>query len=155
MQGVSLDLGQKSTGIALWHGQELKATLHWEFGAEYMGQDLAQLEHSLTWLAREYELSWVAFEQASVVSYRHAQIQLAMIGIVHLVAHKEGLTIMPIHPSTAKKVLTGSGKAKKGDMVLAAKERYPGFDIHVDDIADAIAVGLAFFTKVELSPVQT
>ena len=73
-----------------------------------------------------------------------------MVGILHKLAYEYDVTIMGVHPSTIKKVLTGNGRAKKPEMVLAARDRYPGLDIHNDDVADAIAVGLAFFTKVEV-----
>ena len=110
-----------------------------------------ELERALTGLFDAEPLEWVAYEHASVANYRHAQIQLAMVGMLHLFAHKHDVTLLGIYPATAKKVLTGSGKAKKPAMLAAARALHPELNIFTDDEADALAVGLAFFSKVELT----
>jgi Holliday junction resolvasome RuvABC endonuclease subunit len=57
--------------------------------------------------------------------------------------------ILSIPISTAKKTLTGNGRADKDAMVTAAKSRFPRFVISSHDIADAIAVGLAALDRIE------
>lgn len=51
-----------------------------------------------------------------------ALTQREMIGVIAAYAHKYGADVIRVSPASAKKALTGSGKAKKPDMVLAAKD---------------------------------
>lgn len=152
MNGVSFDFSRKSTGVVRWNEQEPVETTIWSLPNTYLGEQLSELECALTLEVDGKDVHWLAYEHASVTSFGHASIQLAMVGILHKVAYEYDITILGLHPATIKKVLTGSGRAKKPEMVAAARERYPHLDIPNDDVADALAVGLAFFEKVELTP---
>ena len=61
--------------------------------------------------------------------------------IFEMVAHIEGVRCVEVANGTAKKRLTGSGRAKKPDMVVAAIKQ--GFIVANDHEADACAVALA------------
>lgn len=152
MRGVSFDFSRKSTGVVFWRDQEPVETRVWRLPDTYLGEQLHKLERALTGVLSGEPVEWVAYETASPTNFHFASLQLAMIGILHKVAYEDDITILGIASATAKKVLTGSGRAKKPEMLAAAQERYPHLLIGTDDEADAIAVGLAFFTKVELTP---
>lgn len=64
-----------------------------------------------------------------------------LAGMLELVCLRAAVECAEVQPSIVKKVLTGSGKAKKPDMMKAA--RAMGFDPKVDDEADALGVWLA------------
>lgn len=57
-----------------------------------------------------------------------------------LVAKLRDIRCFEVNVATAKKVLTGNGRAEKADMVIEATRR--GFDVTDDHQADACAVGL-------------
>jgi Holliday junction resolvasome RuvABC endonuclease subunit len=71
----------------------------------------------------------------------------AQKGILHLIAQSLSLDIVGFSPMTVKKVLAGSGKAEKEEMILAAKE-FSKRDIKNHNEADAIGV-LATYLKGE------
>lgn len=55
-------------------------------------------------------------------------------------ARRFKLPIVAIAPATLKKFATGSGKASKGDMILAIRAQ--GFDVKLSDETDAVALAL-------------
>jgi Holliday junction resolvasome RuvABC endonuclease subunit len=72
-------------------------------------------------------------------------------GITHLLAHKHGLKILDVAPTTIKKIITGSGKATKQD-VMKCINTYFNETIIDDNISDAIAlyiIGEAYIKIVE------
>lgn len=71
-----------------------------------------------------------------------------VVGITDLcawnVGHRE---FYEMHPSTIRKLVTGNGKAKKQE-VADALEKYVGPQTYeVDDLSDAVAVGIAWLIK--------
>lgn len=53
-------------------------------------------------------------------------------------AAQHGLEHMSVHSATLKKFATGSGKSSKEEMILKAKEMYPGVELLDDNHADAL-----------------
>lgn len=156
IRGFSFDFSRKATGVVAWRDQQPVKAKVWELPDDYLGVQLSKLERALTRSIKGYNPDWLAYETASPTNFRFASLQLAMIGSLHRLAYDLGdITIMGIAAASAKKTLTGSGRAKKPEMLAAARALYPHLDIATDDIADAIAVGLTFYQKVELSQIQS
>lgn len=79
-------------------------------------------------------------------------MQRELVGILCGMAVEHGWQVKRVYPVTAKKALTGSGKADKGAMVPAAVEKYgvPSAGMPKakrEAIADAIGVALAGVAK--------
>ena len=66
------------------------------------------------------------------------QVLNGLAAIVQLLCGKKGVTHTPVHSSILKKHATGSGRASKGEMLEAAKQRFPDQDIKDDNQADAL-----------------
>lgn len=64
-----------------------------------------------------------------------------LAGMLELVCHRRKVECVEVSVTAVKKVLTGSGAAKKEQMVEAA--RAMGFDPRVEDEADALGVWIA------------
>jgi hypothetical protein len=152
IRGVSLDLGKTLTGLAYWHDRELAWTEEASFKhTETLGQTLAEFG---TWLGLWIKpgVDWIAYEQRMTggqrLGNRHLEIHYGMVGMLHVRAWNMRVPILSIPIGTAKKALTGNGKAEKDAMVAAAKERY-GRHITSHDMADAIAVGIAALDRMQ------
>lgn len=60
-----------------------------------------------------------------------------------------GISYAAVYPSTVKKLVTGSGRAKKPEVIAAVKKRFPMAEVKDDNHADAIAVALWAIEQVE------
>lgn len=58
--------------------------------------------------------------------------------MVRDIVDRAGIPVAVVPPTTLKLYATGSGKAKKTDMITAAVTRYPLADVRTDDEADAL-----------------
>lgn len=146
--GVSLDLSKTNTGIAYWKSGNLAFTRSISFADhDYFGKVI----HSFsTWLREDVRLSrmdWVAYEDVRPVNKYHAELHFGMLGVLAEKCWKIQVPLIGITSGAAKKILAGSGRASKDEMVAAARERYPGVEIRNHDEADAIAVGLGALDK--------
>lgn len=119
-------------------------TLHKAGKKEHPGQRLVRLRQKLFEAYREHRFERIVYEEASYgalngqTSSRHSE----KAGVILLVAAELELQATPIHPTTLKKALTGSGRAKKPDCVRAVAQR-TNIDVGTEfDAADAI--GLLF-----------
>lgn len=84
----------------------------------------------------------VGIEDVWVGPNRQVSINLAKVwGIVFAAVIPYCKNVVSISPSTAKKALTGKGRASKDEVLTLVQERY--YDTDSQDIADAIAVGVA------------
>lgn len=63
-----------------------------------------------------------------------------LAGVLEMLCHDRGIDCREVPPATAKKRLTGSGRAKKPQMILAG--RALGLAIETEDEADALACWL-------------
>jgi Holliday junction resolvasome RuvABC endonuclease subunit len=57
------------------------------------------------------------------------------------------IELCKIQPSTVKKLVTGNGRAKKGEVAEAVKEKFNITDNLADHITDSIAIGYAFLLQ--------
>jgi len=149
LRGVSLDLGRQSTGVVEWMGNIPMTTGIIHLPAGGIGLQLFEFEKSLIPML-DTGVTWVAYENASVANFRHASIQLAMVGLVEMRCHQRSLLCYGAHSATMKKRLAGSGRAKKPDMVRAAQALWPHLNVTDHNIADALAAGLVLLDKAEV-----
>jgi Holliday junction resolvasome RuvABC endonuclease subunit len=66
---------------------------------------------------------------------RHSELR----GIIRLAAAEVGARLITVHPTTLKKFATGSGRAKKPQMIRACKTLL-GIETDDDNIADALFI---------------
>ncbi|MBD9476482.1 hypothetical protein IB268_26465 [Achromobacter sp. ACM01] len=143
---LALDLGTK-TGFALRrrdgtcrHGTEVfTPRKSWS-----EGQKWARYRAWLAGVIRDEQIHRVVYEQV----IRHevkgrpvwdaAHAYGAFEAITHMVCDGFNIRAHGVNLSTVKKSFTGSGRAKKEDMVLQAKTR--GFKVVDDNNADALAI---------------
>lgn len=78
---------------------------------------------------------------AGLVTTEHTlRTLIGLVSVAELVAKLRGIRCVEVNVSTAKKALTGDGRADKGAMRTAATNR--GWDVADDHQADACAVAL-------------
>ena len=70
---------------------------------------------------------------------------IGLVSVAELIADLRGIRCFEVNVATAKKELSGDGRAKKDDMVIAATRL--GYDVSNDHEADAIAVALVVFAQ--------
>lgn len=96
------------------------------------------------WLRQMLEIQkpvLVIYEQPSLFAKSTPDTVIKLNGLAthtEFICHKQGLKCLSANPSQLKKFFTGSGKAKKDDMVAAARRR--GWRVGDDNQADACAV---------------
>lgn len=95
----------------------------------------------------DYKVELVVMERGFQGTGR--SIDLGMVrGLVFLITTYENITIVEVSPMTMKKHITGSGRAKKEDVISAVEKKYhlelptlrPKGKKKDDNIADAIAL---------------
>lgn len=101
-----------------------------------------------------HEPDVVAFESpvtgafGSAVTNEHTlRFLIGLASITELIAALRQVRCLEINVSTAKKALTGNGRAEKSEMLVAATRR--GFGCADHNQADACAVGLVAYGHLE------
>lgn len=146
MTGITFDISRKSTGWVKWEDQEPVETGVITLPAGYLGQQGSLFRNRLAHVLPE-RLDWVGFEDARAVSKQHGMILFGLTMILHEMCWNKGVPVLGFAQTTIKKALTGHGRASKEDMLEAAREKYPLLQFDVDDQADALAVGVAFWAS--------
>jgi crossover junction endodeoxyribonuclease RuvC len=106
---------------------------------------LVELEGSLTALIERHRPDTLACEEL-YAHYKHPRTAILMAharGVILALAARLGLHVVSVAATNAKKLLTGSGRAKKRQMQLAVMTtlRLPVLP-EPHDVADAIAIAL-------------
>lgn len=91
-----------------------------------------------TWLGHRLPAKCLVIERPIGIQGRANDSLFGMLGIARALAWEAGVSFLPVAPMSAKKAATGSGKAKKEDVLAWACERYG--EVTSDDEADALAV---------------
>jgi crossover junction endodeoxyribonuclease RuvC len=110
------------------------------------GQILAEIYDQITELAVD---GAVFVREKGFSRFPHeTQALFKVVGVADLAAWRIcGTEFVEIAPTTVKKLLTGSGKASKGE-VATSLEKYIGIHKYeADDESDAIAVGIGYLIK--------
>ncbi len=143
MKILALDLGA-TTGWAVVHdGKVLN-----QGETHFPGTRAERLWKFQDWyhrLLHEFTPDVVIFERPFCRGLHATRSLWGMAGVAEAETHGQGVTSLDIVPSTLKKWATGSGKASKGDMIVAATKLLTGSYINVDlreHEADAIILGL-------------
>lgn len=142
--GLSFDLSKTRTGVCLWRDRE-PVTVH---SITDLAKTASLGELVRTWHEGLVDLvnadhDWIAYERRMVMGGggRHLEIHYAMVGALHARAYALQIPIFDVAVSSAKKALSGSGRADKAQMLAAARERHPHLNVANHDEADAVAVG--------------
>ena len=140
--GLTFDLSRKCTGVVKWLGSHPVTTATVELPEGHLGQQLCVWRAELITRLQRHNPDWVAYEDARAVNKQHGMILFGMVGVLLAECWERGIQAVPVNQMTAKKTLTGTGKATKGQMLEAAQSLYPELEISTHDVADAVAVGL-------------
>lgn len=135
---LALDLG-KTTGWARWDATRGLRFGSERFGANGLGERLGQLRK---WLEEELGTCTGLVLEKPVIAHASAALPLhGMFATAVTVAWEQGVPTEVYYPTSVKKGFTGSGKAKKTDMIAQVKARF-GVDLKPKqhDIADAIGL---------------
>lgn len=95
----------------------------------------------------KYKVEVIVFERTKFgLSFVMSQIY-ETIGVIKLESQIKGVRLIEVSPMTAKKIITGSGKAKKNEVMDCVKKEFQieKKDLSSDHEADAIA--LAFYLQ--------
>lgn len=128
-----------STGVA--HSDGLRTVWHLGKSGGHPGSRLVRLRELLLETAMEHPFDLLASEDASFGSHNPAvqAFHNQLRGIILGVACELNVPVRLFKPNTIKKFATGSGRAKKADVIRAA-EKFFGVVTESDDLADALFV---------------
>lgn len=140
---LALDLGTK-TG---WAVRDREGRI--SYGTEHFPQTERpgqRWQRYRAWLARmiaEHQIHMLAYEtvmfgHGGQKSGRAGDVYGAWKCLVEMAVDTHNLTLLYAAPATVKKAITGSGRAKKEDVIAEVRRR--GFAPDTDNAADAIAV---------------
>jgi len=147
MKILALDLATH-TGFAHLDNGELLSSGAWDYTrakGEHYGHMYRKLEANLN----AFDVDAVAFEAAHHRGGAATRITTGMNAMVLKFAATNNLEVVSVHTMTLKKFATGSGKAKKPEMMVFASEK-AGKEIIDDNEGDAIIVG--FYALNQLKP---
>lgn len=110
-------------------------------GSEHAGKRLVRLRDRLLDLHERHGIDRIAYEAASFGSHNPntQAFHNELAGIIRMVAADLGVPAVPYPIGTIKKFATGSGVAKKPQMVRACKTIL-GIETEDDNVADALFV---------------
>ena len=142
MKILGLDLASSATGWCWSDGEVLRRGC-WNLArkGEHEGRRLERLREYLHKCHDAWGIDRIGCEDASFGSNnRHtAATHNELKGIVKLVCYEREIEVVWVNPSTLKKWATGSGRAKKPEMIRAAHTHY-GIETDDDNIADAVLI---------------
>lgn len=131
---LALDLAS-ATGFA--HSDGRSGTHRFRFTAgERLGGQMMQVEN---WLGETFPAADLLCVE--VPHFRGGPATMRLVGmfaVADLWAAKRGAKLIRVHTATLKKHATGSGRAKKPEVLRAAKERWPETEIVDDNHSDAL-----------------
>lgn len=134
-----------NTGWAAGDGTKLPVVGHFRLPAtgHDVGRFLVSARDYYGVLISRFQPDVVLFEMpilGTVVTVAVTRKLHGIAGQLEVICLDRGVPCREVAPSTAKKRLTGSGRAKKPEMIHAARRL--GIDIETEDEADAVAVWL-------------
>lgn len=139
MNILAIDVGTK-TGWAAQYGHRLESGVQ-EFDlrrGESPGMRFIRFNAWLGEILGQVKPAVVVFEQSHQRGGYATQLLIGMTTRILEACAARGIEHMAVHSATLKKSATGSGRADKDAMIVAAKKLYPDRDISGDDEADAL-----------------
>lgn len=143
---LALDTGHK-TGWALFDEHGLIKSGVMEIDNTYDGKCFADFEQSLAILLTDSNPSKVVLEKP-VFRGANTRRLWGFVSIVQMMAHKRNLIYNEENIVSIKKFITGKGNAKKKDVMKSIENK--GYNFADDNEADAIALALYAFEKIEV-----
>lgn len=142
---LALDLATR-VGFCRGRGDSLPVVGSYALDAQphEIGAFLSEFELWLASVLTDAEPEIVIFESPAPAGFNSlASIRktLGLAGLTEMVCFRRNIEVREVAPATVKKALTGSGRAKKPEMMAAA--RAFGIDPQFHDEADAFGVWLA------------
>ena len=141
MTTLGLDLG-RSIGYAVERDGKLLASGTKVLGGTTLPEHLSDWLCWLRQIVERHRVDVIAYEQP-LSPPRYARLSALLPiheeAVLVLLAHRSGLTATCAPPPTIKKALTGSGRAKKPDMIAAAAKAW-GLIPNSPHHADALGV---------------
>lgn len=149
MKILALDTATRKCGYALFQDGELVKSGTWVMSGDFDDR-LAQLFHNVEEVGADVELVALEVPFVHPRMRKDTAIRLGQaVGVVKGWAFLRNIKTFDVYPTTAKKAMTGSGKATKYGVQEAVRAKFGLPDV-LEDEADAIAVGvsaLALFDK--------
>lgn len=106
------------------------------------GSNGARYREFMDWLAvtcRRQSTKLIVYESGSHKrGGAAARMAFGLAAVVDLYCHDRGVRLATLNTVTIKKHATGRGNARKGDMILAARKRFPSVKMVDDNHVDAL-----------------
>lgn len=149
---LAIDNSSTKIGFAFFQGQELHDYWDLTLKGKTSGERMLPYYNKL----KEYFSLWqpdeVAIETPGGKGWS-IRVLSEFLGIVKLVTYQAGLKDFLYAPTSIKLTATGSGRAKKEDIINWVKIKYNepmkdlGYPVLTEDSADAIALGYTHLVK--------
>lgn len=139
MRLIALDIATK-TGWASSSDGNISSGV-WNLsisGDESNGIRLKKLWNKLNTTHETQTIKYVVYEQPSNLRGHAQRILPALQGVVELWCVLNGILHRSFSPTEIKKHATGSGKANKNEMIMAAIKKWPDMEIVSPDQVDAL-----------------
>lgn len=150
MRLLALDASSTNIGWCIWDGSNAEAHGTIRLSGNLV-ERLCLAETAISALLDKHAPGAIALEAPAFSRTSELVSQQRVAGVLLLVVTRRGYLSLEIAPSQAKKVLTGNGRAKKPEMIAAARLHMPTCDEHA---ADALAVALAAYGRFVVHPVE-
>lgn len=147
---LGLDCSSTTIGWVLWDGTQAAMSQTITLKGELL-QRMRLAERCVMALIDRHGPDVVAIEGPTTRFANHVIAQQRVCGVVLLVIDKASLLSLEIAPATAKKALTGTGKADKALMVRNAEGYLGACDEHQ---ADALGVAMAAWPLVRMGEME-
>lgn len=108
-------------------------------------EKLHNIGNVLSELKIKYSPDEVVFERGFTRYHTSTQALYQVLGVSMYIFHDTKQFLYA--PTTVKKSLTGSGKAKKEDVLGEVEKLYPNIDFCNTDESDSVAVGITHLRK--------
>ena len=113
----------------------------WRNLGKGLGEQMARLQGFLELFGGDYQ--FVYFEEGGFARQSNSARRVggAIEGIVHLWVYEQMINLMPVYPSSVKRFVAGSGKAKKPAVAQVFRDHGLHWrDTKTLDVSDAIGV---------------
>jgi Holliday junction resolvasome RuvABC endonuclease subunit len=154
MKVIALDIGVGKTGYSIWENNFLIGIGTLKVNTKYRSELSTSMAEQILNLIKVQKPGYLAVEDYAFSSGFFNMDQAEALGIVkHFVIYStENMKLFLVPITTAKKIVTGSGKGKKSAVKKSVKELgFVAGDVHQ---YDSIAIYLAFKSLSE-NPTKT
>lgn len=138
MRTLAIDPGTHC-GFATWDGQHVESGV-WDFSGDMSwAEKWLRFQHEIVEVAARGELDVLVYEEQQHIRGRYALLSWGWQVVILMFCRCADVRPVAVNASTLKKWATGSGRASKADMIVAARERF-GVGTEDDNEADAVCL---------------